>query len=73
VVAPRAKDHGSRRHRIEVRVTPEQDALIRPAADIEDSTVTASVLDTVTARATRVVKEHHDIGLSNQAFDRFLV
>lgn len=73
VVAQRAEDHGSRRHRIEVRVTPEQDALIRQAADIKDSTVTAFVLDTVTARATRVVKEHHDVVLSNQAFDRFLV
>jgi len=30
-----------RRHRLEVRVTPEQDALIRQAADLEDTTVTA--------------------------------
>lgn len=62
----------SRRHRLEVRVTPEQDALIRQAADLEDTTVTAFVLDTVTSRARRVLKNHHTIVLSNEAFDRFL-
>jgi uncharacterized protein (DUF1778 family) len=62
-----------RRHRLEVRVTPEQDALIREAADLEDTTVTAFVLDTVTARAKRVVKQHQDLVLSNEAFDRFIV
>lgn len=62
-----------RRHRLEVRVTPEQDALIRQAADLEETTVTAFVLDSVTARARRVVKQHHDLVLSNEAFDRFLV
>jgi uncharacterized protein (DUF1778 family) len=61
-----------RRHRLEVRVTPEQDALIREAADLEDTTVTAFVLDTVTARAKGVVKQHNDLVLSNQAFDRFI-
>ena len=61
-----------RRHRLEVRVTPEQDALIRQAADLEDTTVTAFVLDTVTARAKGVVKQHNDLVLSNQAFDRFI-
>ena len=62
----------SRRHRLEVRVTSEQDALIRQAADIEDTTVTAFVLDTVTTRAKRVVKQHQDLVLSNDAFDRFI-
>jgi uncharacterized protein (DUF1778 family) len=61
-----------RRHRLEVRVTPEQDALIRQAADLEDTTVTAFVLDTVTSRAKGVVKHHQDLVLSNQAFDRFI-
>lgn len=63
----------ARRHRIEMRVTPEQDALIRQAADLQDTTVTGFVLDTVTARARRVVKQHNDLVLSNDAFDRFLV
>jgi uncharacterized protein (DUF1778 family) len=61
-----------RRHRLEVRVTPDQDALIRQAADLEDTTVTAFVLDTVTTRAKRVVKHHQDLVLSNEAFDRFI-
>lgn len=61
-----------RRHRLEVRVTPEQDALIRQAADLEDTTVTAFVLETVTGRAKRVVKRHQDLVLSNEAFDHFI-
>ena len=62
----------SRRHRLEVRVTPDQDALIRQAADLEKTTVTAFVLDTATARARRVVRQHQDLVLSNEAFDRFI-
>lgn len=62
----------SRRHRLEVRVTPEQDALIRQAADLEDTTLTAFVLDTVTTRAKGVIEEHRDLVLSNEAFDRFI-
>ena len=42
----------SRRHRLEVRVTPEQGALIREATDLEDTIVSAFVLETVTTRAT---------------------
>ena len=61
-----------RRHRLEVRVTPEQDALIRQAATLEDRTVTAFVLETVTARAARVVREHRDLILANDVFDRFI-
>lgn len=53
-------------------MTPEQDALIRQAADLEDTTVSAFVLDTVTARANRVVRQHRDVVLSNAAFDRFI-
>lgn len=62
----------SRRHRLEVRVTPDQDALIRQAADLEGTTVTTFVLDTVTSKAKRVVKQHQDLILSNDAFDRFI-
>ena len=65
-------DTKTRRHRIEVRVTPDQDALIRQAADLEDTSVTAFVLDTVTRRARKVLKDHDSLVLSNQAFDRFL-
>jgi len=62
----------SRRHRIEVRVSPEQDALIRQAALIEDTSVTAFVLDAVTSKARKLVKQNHDLVLSNEAFDRFM-
>lgn len=62
----------SQRHRLEMRVTPQQDALIRQAADLEDTTVTAFVLETVTARANRVLKQRQDLVLSNEAFDRFI-
>jgi uncharacterized protein (DUF1778 family) len=61
-----------RRHRLEVRVTAEQDALIRQAADLEDTTVTAFVLDTVTNRARKVIKQNQDLILSNDVFDRFI-
>ena len=53
-------------------MTPEQDALIRQAADLEDRTVTAFVLETVTARAERVVRRRQDLVLANAAFDRFI-
>ena len=60
------------RHRLEVRVTPEQDALVRQAADLEGTTVSTFVLGTVTARADRVVRQHRDVVLTNEAFDRFI-
>jgi len=61
-----------RRHRIEVRVSPEQDALIRQAADLEETTVSAFVLETVTARASKVIKQRQDLVLASEAFDRFI-
>ena len=61
-----------RRYRIEVRVSPEQDALIRQAADLEDTTVSAFVLQVVTDRARNVVKDRQDVVLSAEAFDRFI-
>jgi uncharacterized protein (DUF1778 family) len=63
---------GPRRRRLEVRVSEEQDALIRQAAEAQDTTVTAFVLDTVTAQARTVVRDHQDLMLSKEAFDRFL-
>ena len=61
-----------KRHRVEVRVNPQQDALIRQAADLENTTVTAFVLDSVTARAEQVVRRHRDLVLANEDFDRFI-
>lgn len=61
-----------KRHRVEVRVSSRQDALIRQAADLENTTVTAFVLDSVTERAQQVVKRHQDLVLANKDFDRFI-
>jgi len=61
-----------RRHRIEVRVSADQDALIRQAADLEGTTITSFVMDTTIARARRVLRQHQDLVLSNEAFDRFI-
>jgi len=71
-MARRAEEHSTRRYRIEVRVTAEQDAVIRQAAELEDTTVTNFVLDTVTARARKVIKANQDLILSNEGFDRFM-
>jgi uncharacterized protein (DUF1778 family) len=62
----RLHDHsGGTQHR-------QQDALIRQAADLENTTVTAFVLDSVTARAEQVVRRHRDLVLANEDFDRFI-
>ena len=46
--------------------------LVREAAQLEETTVSRFVLETVTERARHVVADHRDIVLSNQAFDRFI-
>ncbi len=53
-------------------MTSEQDALVRQAADLEGVTVSAFVLETVTAKANRVVRDRRDVVLSNAAFDKFI-
>ena len=60
-----------RRHSLPVPMTPEQHALVRQAADLAGTTVSAFLLDTATARAEKMVKQHRDLVLSNDAFDRF--
>ncbi len=60
------------RRRLEVRLNEEQDAVIREAAAARDTTVTAFVLDVVTAQARKVVRDQRDLVLSKDAFDRFL-
>jgi uncharacterized protein (DUF1778 family) len=61
----------TRRHRIEMRVTAEQEALIRQAASLTDETVTAFVLGTATQRATELVEAQRTVTLPNETFDRF--
>lgn len=53
-------------------MSPQEDALIRQAADLENTTVSAFVLESVTARAGQVMRRHRDLVLANEAFDRFL-
>jgi uncharacterized protein (DUF1778 family) len=71
-MARRTSQPAPRRHRLEVRVSEEQDALIRQAAELEDATVTAFLLETVTARARKVVRDRQDLVLSREEFDQFL-
>jgi len=61
-----------RTRRLEIRISAEQDQLVREAAQLEETTVSRFVLETVTERARHVVADHRDIVLSNQAFDRFI-
>lgn len=64
--------HGSaHRHRIEVRVTADQEALIRHAASLADETVTAFVLRPATERARSLVEAQRTVTLPNETFDRF--
>ncbi|MGH2902118.1 MAG: DUF1778 domain-containing protein [Solirubrobacteraceae bacterium] len=67
-----AAQSGSARRRLEVRVSEEQNAIIRQAAEAQDTTVTAFLLETVTARARKVVRDQQDLVLSSAAFTRFL-
>ncbi len=60
-----------RRHRIEVRVTPDQEVLIRHAASLADESVTAFVLGPATERARRLVEAQRTVRLPNETFDRF--
>ena len=59
------------RHRIEVRVTPDEKALIRHAAGLANETVTAFMLGTATERARKLVEAQRTVTLPNQTFDRF--
>jgi uncharacterized protein (DUF1778 family) len=61
----------NRRRRIEMRVTPDQEAVIREAADLAHETVTAFVLATATERAREVLEARRTATLPNEAFDRF--
>ena len=52
-------------------MTPEQEALIREAAQLEHETVTAFVLTTATDRARRLLDQRRTMTLPNEDFDRF--
>jgi uncharacterized protein (DUF1778 family) len=69
---PAARRRPRRERRLEMRINAEQDDLLREAAHIQDTTVSAFVLATVTEQARRVIAERRELVLSNDAFDRFI-
>lgn len=61
----------SRSRRIDVRVSDEQNALIREAAALSGQTVTAFLLDAAQERARTVIDERRHLVMSAQAFAQF--
>jgi uncharacterized protein (DUF1778 family) len=61
----------ARPHRIDVRVSAEQDAVIREAAALAGQTVTGFLLDAAQDRAREVIDERRDLVMSKATFARF--
>lgn len=60
-----------RSRRIDVRVTDEQDAIIREAAAAEGQTVTTFLLGAAEARARMVLDQRRHLVMSDRAFAAF--
>ena len=63
----------TRSKRIDVRVTDEQDALIREAAAAAGQTVTAFLLSAAEERARAMLDERRHLVMSDRAFAAFAV
>ena len=61
----------ARSHRIDFRVSAEQDTIIREAAALAGQTVTGFLLDAAQQRARQVLDERRDLVMSKAAFARF--
>jgi uncharacterized protein (DUF1778 family) len=61
-----------RERRINMRVTDEQERILRAAADLSGESLTGFVLSVATARAADVVARAQEIEISAGAFDRFI-
>lgn len=61
----------ARPHRIDVRVSEAQDAMIREAAALAGQTVTGFLLDAAQDRAQEVLDERRGLVMSKAAFARF--
>ena len=61
----------ARPHRIDVRVSAEQDAMIREAAALAGQAVTGFLLDAAEDRAREVIDERRDLVMSKATFARF--
>ena len=62
---------GTRSRRIEVRVTDDQDAVIREAAAASGQTVSAFLLSAAEERARAVLDERRHLVMSDRAFAAF--
>ncbi len=60
-----------RSRRIDVRVTDEQDTLIRQAAALNGQTVTGFLLDAAQQRARDLLDARRHLVMSDHTFDRF--
>ncbi len=72
-MAMRAETDSSLRRgqRLEVRLTSEEDELIREAASLEHATVSNFVVRTLVQRAQQVLAERRHIVLSEEVADQF--
>ncbi len=61
----------TRSRRIDVRVSDEQDAMIREAAALAGQTVTAFLLSAAQERARELLDERRHLLMSDRAFERF--
>jgi uncharacterized protein (DUF1778 family) len=61
-----------RERRINMRVTDEQERILRAAADLSGETLTGFVLSVATERAADVVERAQRIEISAETFDRFV-
>ena len=57
--------------RLNVRTSPEQDALIRQAAAASHTTMSEFMLDSATTRATQVLADRRWFQLERESFDEF--
>lgn len=71
-MAPKTAKQAQKSERIEMRVTPEEDALLRTAADLAHVSKTAFILSAAAERAMQVVQRAHMYPLSAETFERFL-
>lgn len=60
-----------RTRRLDVRVSDEQDAMIREAATLAGQTISAFLLDAAQERARELIDQRRHLVMSDRAFERF--
>jgi len=61
-----------REDRLEVRLTPKAKAMLKQAADVEDKTVSAFVLDKSLEAAAETLADRHEFRLSAKQYHAFV-